>query len=147
MGNELPKIIPGNYAASPTSAEGAPLWRGAVGLYKKNRRVFSGTPFSVPEDNWELPFGGTHCRYYTKEVYQQWGYSNVQCDEYPFASTQEGALKDKIHYSITGVRETHNQLHGDALKAFYGHYRLLDYDPVNTITKTSDSPFWVKIVD
>ncbi|MFD8556876.1 hypothetical protein ACFV1N_06250 [Streptosporangium canum] len=40
---------------------------------------------------------------YTKEVYQQWGYRNVQCDEYPFASTEQGALKDKIHYSIQGV--------------------------------------------
>ncbi|MFI7051527.1 hypothetical protein ACIBLB_05665 [Streptosporangium canum] len=84
---------------------------------------------------------------YTKEVYQQWGYRNVQCDEYPFASTEQGALKDKIHYSIQGVRKDHNEDHGDALKAFYGHYRLLDYDPDNTITKIGDSPFWVKIVN
>jgi hypothetical protein len=75
------------------------------------------------------------------------GYRNVECDEYTFASTEQGAAKDKIHYSIQGVREDRNQDHGDALKAFYGHYRLLDYDPENTITKVSDSPFWVKIVD
>ncbi|MFI6884978.1 DNRLRE domain-containing protein [Streptosporangium canum] len=146
LGNELPKVIGGNYAAAPNTRQGEPLWRAAKGVYAKNRRVFSGTPFAVPEDNWELPYGGTYCRYYTKEVYQQWGYRNVQCDEYPFASTEQGALKDKIHYSIQGVRKDHNEDHGDALKAFYGHYRLLDYDPDNTITKISDSPFWVKIV-
>jgi hypothetical protein len=57
------------------------------------------------------------------------------------------ASEDKIHYSIQGVRQDHNEDHGDALKAFYGHYRLLDYDPENTITRVSDSPFWVKIVN
>lgn len=50
-------------------------------------------------------------------------------------------------YCQRAVRERHNWLHGQALKAFYGHYRLLDYDPANTITKVSDSPFWVKIVN
>ncbi|MEU6719619.1 hypothetical protein ABZ897_49875 [Nonomuraea sp. NPDC046802] len=147
LGNELQKVIPGNYDAAPGTPRGEPLWRGQKGTYSKNRRVFSGTPFSVPEDNWELPFGGTYCRYYTKDAYQKHGYANTQCDEYPFASTQEGAAKDKINYSIQGVHEDHNQDHGDALKAFYGHYRLLDYDPENTITKVSDSPFWVRITN
>ncbi|MFI6294838.1 DNRLRE domain-containing protein [Nonomuraea sp. NPDC050790] len=147
LGNELPKLIGGNYAAAPNTLQGAALWRAAKGVYAKNRRVFSGTPFAVPEDDYDLPYGGTYCRYYSKEVYQQWGYRNVQCDEYPFASTEQGAAKDKIHYSVQGVRQTHNEDHGDALKAFYGHYRLLDYDPENTITKVSDSPFWVKIVN
>ncbi|MEU0516735.1 hypothetical protein [Streptosporangium sp. NPDC006007] len=92
-------------------------------------------------------YGVNYCKYYSQKVYMDYGYRNVQCDEYPFASTQEGAAKDKINYSVQGVRKEHNWLHGAALKAFYGHYRLLTYDPVNTITRVSDSPFWVKIVD
>jgi hypothetical protein len=51
----------------------------------------------------------------------------------------------KFTFEPGGVQE--NWLQGNALKAFYAHYRLLTYDPENTITKVSDSPFWVKIVN
>ncbi|WP_442945910.1 NucA/NucB deoxyribonuclease domain-containing protein [Nonomuraea sp. LPB2021202275-12-8] len=89
------------------------------------------------------------CKYYTDGVYEEhgWGARETQCDEYPFASTQDGAAKDMLNYSVQAVRYSHNRLHGTALQMFYGYYRLLNYDPVNTLTKTSDSPFWVKTVD
>ncbi|MGW0808197.1 NucA/NucB deoxyribonuclease domain-containing protein [Nonomuraea sp. NPDC002799] len=82
-------------------------------------------------------------------MYEQygWDWDETQCDEYPFASTQEGAAKDMLNYSVQEVRYRHNNVHGKALAMFSGYYRLLTYDPVNTLTKTSDSPFWVKIVD
>lgn len=149
LGNELPKVIPGNYAKPPKTPEGAPLWRGADTGYEDNRKIFSQHAFEVPQDNFRLGnyYSSNYCKYYTSDVYIKYGYTEVQCDEYPFASTQEGAAKDKINYSVRGVRADHNWKHGDALKAFYGHYRLLTYDPVNTITKVSDSPFWVKIAD
>ncbi|WP_218671210.1 hypothetical protein [Microbispora sp. GKU 823] len=153
LGNELPKVIAGNYAKPPNTPEGAPLWRGTDKGYDENRAIFSKHPFSVPQDNFAMGkpgapnYGVNYCKYYTSDVYVQYGYTEVQCDEYPFASTQEGAAKDKINYSVQGVRKSHNLLHGKLLKAFYGHYRLLTYDPVDTITKVSDSPFWVKIVD
>ena len=149
LGNELPKVIPGNYAKPPNIPEGAPLWRGIDTGYEDNRKIFSQHAFEVPQDNFRLGnyYSSNYCKYYTSDVYIKYGYTEVQCDEYPFASTQEGAAKDKINYSVQGVRAGHNWKHGDALKVFYGHYRLLTYDPVNTITKVSDSPFWVKIVD
>lgn len=88
-----------------------------------------------------------HCRYYFQEEYESSRRGTYQCDEYPFASTLQGAAADRINYSVRAVYASHNDLHGRALKAFYGHYRLLYYDPNNTPTKTSDSPFWVKIAN
>ncbi|MEO3876181.1 NucA/NucB deoxyribonuclease domain-containing protein [Nonomuraea sp. B12E4] len=101
------------------------------------------------DNNYSLQTRANYCKYYTQGVYEQygWDWDETQCDEYPFASTQEGAAKDKLNYSVQAVRYRHNNLHGKALAMFYGYYRLLNYDPVNTLTKTSDSPFWVKIVD
>ncbi|MER5421845.1 DNRLRE domain-containing protein [Streptosporangium roseum] len=150
LGNELPKAIPGNYAAPPNTIQGSALWRGPKGSDRKNRAVFSGFPFTVQADNnYSLQTRANYCKYYTQGVYEQygWAWNETQCDEYPFASTQEGAAKDKLNYSVQAVRYSHNRLHGTALQMFYGYYRLLNYDPVKTLTKTSDSPFWVKIVD
>ncbi|MEU1729394.1 NucA/NucB deoxyribonuclease domain-containing protein [Nonomuraea sp. NPDC005692] len=60
--------------------------------------------------------------------------SGINCDEYPFASTKQGAGYVKGHYSVRAVRATQNRAHGNALSAFYSSYRV---GPRN--------PFWIKI--
>ncbi|WP_433365714.1 NucA/NucB deoxyribonuclease domain-containing protein [Streptosporangium sp. CA-115845] len=149
LGNERKKIIAGNYAKPPNTDEGQPLWRGSDGNEKLNRRVFSSHSVYVPQDENFSIVGttGNYCKYYFKELYAANHLGALECDEYPFASTEQGAAKDKINYSVRAVYTSYNQNHGDALQAFYGEYRLITYDPEKTPTKVSDSPFWVKIVD
>ncbi|MBB5968014.1 NucA/NucB deoxyribonuclease domain-containing protein [Planomonospora venezuelensis] len=153
-GTEQKKIISGNYAAPPNTPEGYPLWRGADDNEDVNRAVFSRHTIYVPGDD-DFPLlgsTGNYCKYYNKDLYLKYGNKQLvdngalQCDEYPFASTEQGAAIDKINYSVRAVFTSHNREHGKALQAFYGEYRLITYDPDKTPTKVGD-PFWVKIVD
>ncbi|MFF4417364.1 DNRLRE domain-containing protein [Streptosporangium sp. NPDC001559] len=59
-----------------------------------------------------------------------------QCDEYPYASTYEGAGKGDWNFSLRYIPTTQNRNHGNYLKAFYARYRIIDKDQ-----------FWVKIVE
>ncbi|WP_371517721.1 NucA/NucB deoxyribonuclease domain-containing protein [Kitasatospora sp. NBC_01300] len=54
---------------------------------------------------------------------------DLQCDEYPFASTWEGAAKDDNNYSIMPVNKTDNLSAGGTLSAWYANERILDKDP------------------
>ncbi|WP_113705337.1 DNRLRE domain-containing protein [Nonomuraea lactucae] len=58
------------------------------------------------------------------------------CDEFPFASTDEGSLgaNPDFNYSVRLIRATHNQAHGHVLGAWYGNNRILKRDG-----------FWVKL--
>ncbi|MGW0595408.1 NucA/NucB deoxyribonuclease domain-containing protein [Streptosporangium sp. NPDC002607] len=84
-----------------------------------------------------------HCKYYFWDEYKtakKWAYGVpqagwLQCDEYPFASTLEGAGKKDGNYSIQAIPKQHNLDHGAALDSFYADYRVV---PGNQ--------FWVKIV-
>jgi hypothetical protein len=58
----------------------------------------------------------------------------LQCDEYPFASTKNGAHNSKGHFSIRYVDRDKNRLHGQYLAAFYSRYRV-----------GNDNRFWVRI--
>ncbi|MFC4062730.1 LamG-like jellyroll fold domain-containing protein [Planomonospora corallina] len=60
----------------------------------------------------------------------------LQCDEYPFASTKNGASAAKGHFSIMYVDREDNRTHGEYLAAFYSRYRVGD-----------DNRFWVRIVN
>ncbi|MFE3455839.1 DNRLRE domain-containing protein [Nonomuraea sp. NPDC059194] len=155
-GTELPKVIPGNYAAALGSAEGEPLWRASVRGHDENREVFSRhkvTANGIGEDGVPYQFslgnswGSNYCKYYDEKLYLQHGNGALRCDEYPFASTEQGAAKDKINYSVKAVFTSHNDRHGTALSIFYGAYRVIKYDPEKTPVKVSDNPFWVRIVD
>ncbi|GGQ02215.1 NucA/NucB deoxyribonuclease domain-containing protein [Streptosporangium pseudovulgare] len=83
--------------------EKASLWRGTDTGCEDDRAIFSGHPFSVPEDNFTLGrpgaknYGLNYCKYCTWDIYKKYGYTDTQCDEYPFASTQEGVAKDKMN--------------------------------------------------
>ena len=58
------------------------------------------------------------------------------CDEYPFASTDEGSLgaNPDFNFSVLLIRATHNQAHGRVLGAWYGNTRILKGDA-----------FWIKL--
>jgi len=60
----------------------------------------------------------------------------LQCDEYPYASTKQGAKYANGHYSIRYIPKLENNLHGRYLSAFYSRYRV-----------GTDNKFWVRIVD
>nr|WP_062340588.1 DNRLRE domain-containing protein [Herbidospora sakaeratensis] len=148
LGNERKKIISGNYAKPSNTPEGYALWRGSDGNEKTNRKIFSSHSVYVPQEDFSIVgTTGNYCKYYFKHLYDDNADGAFQCDEYPFASTEQGAAKDRIHYSVRAVHTSYNQNHGDALQAFYGQYRVIPYDPERTPTKVSDNPFWVKIVD
>ncbi|WP_326828976.1 DNRLRE domain-containing protein [Streptosporangium sp. NBC_01810] len=77
-----------------------------------------------------------------KEIQATWS-SNIEgdplaenCDEYPFASVEEGALgaNPDFNFSVLLIRATHNQAFGRALGAWYGNNRILKEDP-----------FWIKL--
>jgi len=100
--------------------------------------------------------GGTsytsYCQYYFPENYREPllslldpDYKKAECDEYPFASTKNGAgyAADngmKNHYSLRAVGKSHNSTargsHGKALGSFYNRNRVLPNDN-----------FWVWIVN
>ncbi|MEU5869883.1 NucA/NucB deoxyribonuclease domain-containing protein [Nonomuraea sp. NPDC047529] len=58
------------------------------------------------------------------------------CDEYPFASTDEGSLgaNPDFNFSVLLIRATHNQAHGHVLGAWYGNNRIPKRDA-----------FWIKL--
>ncbi|MER6000783.1 NucA/NucB deoxyribonuclease domain-containing protein [Nonomuraea angiospora] len=56
------------------------------------------------------------------------------CDEYPFASTIQGALHAKGHFSVRAVDHQQNIDHGHVLRSFFSHCRV-----------GGDNEFWVLI--
>ncbi|MEU6728460.1 DNRLRE domain-containing protein [Nonomuraea wenchangensis] len=84
-----------------------------------------------------------YCKYYFPDKYKDpekefFGVpikSGVQCDEYPFASSKQGAGMKDGNFSIQAVDADHNQAHGDALTYFYADFRVV-----------TGNQFWVKIV-
>ncbi|MEU8318069.1 DNRLRE domain-containing protein [Nonomuraea sp. NPDC048881] len=60
----------------------------------------------------------------------------LQCDEYPFASTKNGAYNSKGHFSVRYVNRDKNHLHGQYLAAFYSRYRV-----------GNENQFWVRIAN
>jgi len=53
----------------------------------------------------------------------------MNCDEYPFATTKQGAASANGHYSLRAVNAKQNRAQGDALGAFYAHYRVGSNNP------------------
>lgn len=51
------------------------------------------------------------------------------CDEFPFASTWEGASRASGNFSARPVLSSHNQTAGSWLGRFYRYDRVLDWDP------------------
>ncbi|WP_176728622.1 Ig-like domain-containing protein [Planobispora rosea] len=151
-GTEKTKTIPGNWAAphgtEPNKVEaGDPLVRGPAGTTQaKNRGVFSRS-FTVDGVTY-----ANYCRYYFPNSFvnplrsrlEPDPKKGIDCDEYPFASTKQGAYYAKEaglanHYSLRAVGQSHNRgrgSHGVALGSFYTRNRVMAGDP-----------FWVWIVN
>ncbi|MGV9856824.1 NucA/NucB deoxyribonuclease domain-containing protein [Streptomyces sp. NPDC003442] len=51
-----------------------------------------------------------------------------QCDEYPFASTKQGAANPTWDFSVRAVPKDDNHAAGQALKKFYRQWRILYFD-------------------
>ncbi|MER5418233.1 DNRLRE domain-containing protein [Streptosporangium roseum] len=62
----------------------------------------------------------------------------LQCDEFPFASTEQGASRanPRNNYSVQPVDPTHNNAHGLALGSWYQNNRIIRSDK-----------FWIKRLD
>lgn len=54
--------------------------------------------------------------------------TNLQCDEFPFASTAEGSGKGDGNYSLRYLAEDHNEAAGRALGIWYSSDRILAGD-------------------
>ncbi|MEV4749567.1 NucA/NucB deoxyribonuclease domain-containing protein [Streptosporangium sp. NPDC049248] len=88
--------------------------------------------------------GVNYCKYYFSDDYAvatrfihgiaqaPW----INCDEYPFASSKEGAGAKDGNFSVQAVPRDDNIIHGAALDKFYADYRVV---PGNQ--------FWVKVVN
>ncbi|MEU8055186.1 DNRLRE domain-containing protein [Microbispora bryophytorum] len=149
------KAIPGNWADTTSK----PLTKVNTNDAGINRRQFSKLRFTtdagttnvkrwpnVPDDFVVPPrdlAGVNYCKYYFYDQYavtRSWYYGVpkagwLNCDEYPFASTKEGAGLQDGNYSIRAVSKDDNKLHGDALNRFYSDYRVVPGEQ-----------FWVKVV-
>ncbi|WP_229828953.1 NucA/NucB deoxyribonuclease domain-containing protein [Streptomyces massasporeus] len=60
----------------------------------------------------------------------------MECDEYPFASTQEGSTKGDNRFSVRLIDGKDNRKSGERLNEMYTLNRVLN-----------DDPFYVKITN
>ncbi|WP_159396465.1 ricin-type beta-trefoil lectin domain protein [Streptomyces sp. Sge12] len=59
-----------------------------------------------------------------------------ECDEFPFASTKEGAGLGDRNFSVRYVPQSHNSKAGGALGKWYGQDRILDGDAFQVLIET-----------
>ncbi|MFJ9041090.1 NucA/NucB deoxyribonuclease domain-containing protein [Streptomyces sp. NPDC102406] len=67
-----------------------------------------------------------------------------QCDEYPFASTLEGAANPNWDFSVRAVPQRDNSIAGGLLGSYYNDDRILAWDPALPDTLANDR-FYVHI--
>jgi hypothetical protein len=60
---------------------------------------------------------------------------SLDCDEYPFASTREGAAS-RGDFSVRGIDSGQNQRAGRALNAWYNTFRMLDGDQFYVVVRS-----------
>ncbi|MFC7585403.1 NucA/NucB deoxyribonuclease domain-containing protein [Nonomuraea antimicrobica] len=106
----------------------------------ENRRVFFGRAFvadrgDVKDFQWPDDKSSNYCKYYQWEKYiAQTKFNDLNCDEYPFASTFEGAKSTEWDFSIRAIKAKDNQDQGNALGRFYAQFRV-----------GNENSFWVMI--
>ncbi|WP_169980351.1 NucA/NucB deoxyribonuclease domain-containing protein [Microbispora sp. H10836] len=123
-GNTLPKSIPGRYGTVPLTfvprKAKAPDGRTIRGKNRYQVKLACRQWFpnadddELPDDN-DIP-------------------GELQCDEFPFASTHEGAWSAGRNFSVQALSATDNGRDGSDLGIFYARYRLTD-----------NRPFWIAI--
>lgn len=120
------KIIPGKYSPSNPNAPG--LHRIIPKLHKAEYKA-----------NLDHKNGACFKRGPQRHLYQQTGLPNgtgdrEQCDEFPFASTLEGAGNPNWDFSVKSIPASDNQVAGGMLRVYYTDDRILAWD------KGLDSP-------
>ncbi|MET7327074.1 NucA/NucB deoxyribonuclease domain-containing protein [Nonomuraea sp. NPDC005650] len=138
-GTEQRKKFPRNWAAPANTIAGNPPTRATKDEKADNRGVFNHSTFTVNGQQYTR----NYCRYYYEDRYNDPGYirlvdpkyQELQCDEYPFASTKQGANNEFYDYSLRALGRQHNGLQGSALNSFYTKYRVVN----------PGDPFWVMI--
>lgn len=143
LGNEKPKgVMRGDWLATAGTEAAKPFIKATKDQEKENRKVFSLAPKDYPvhkghfqaEGQW---YSYSWCKYYWKSVYDASPNPSklVQCDEFPWASTTQGAANAKGHFSIRAISTAHNGSHGGTLGAWYDQNRVIPGDS-----------FWYEIV-
>ncbi|MFG2840816.1 NucA/NucB deoxyribonuclease domain-containing protein [Streptomyces zaomyceticus] len=72
------------------------------------------------------------------EWFPNYAHEGLDCDEYPFASTLEGADKSHKNYSVDPIPDTDNRGAGGKMSAFYTGRRILGSD-------FTHDPFYVEV--
>ncbi|MEU8322268.1 DNRLRE domain-containing protein [Nonomuraea sp. NPDC048881] len=127
-GVRQPKNIPGNADAARNTPAGTVLTRTRDADLKKANRETFGAPVTI--DGVRYPDGLCQV-YFQYPGYTSYKQTGRQCDEYPFASTRQGASNANGHYSIRAVDGTQNRNHGFIwLNQFYSRNRVVnEHDP------------------
>jgi hypothetical protein len=68
-----------------------------------------------------------------------------QCDEYPFASTLEGAAHPDWDFSVRAVPQRDNSVAGGLLRSYYVDDRILAWDPDLDQPNAANDRFYVQI--
>ncbi|GAA2673839.1 NucA/NucB deoxyribonuclease domain-containing protein [Actinoplanes palleronii] len=111
---------------TPTHPDGVTYY--AKNSYQKDQACQQGTPYLTD---------GLPPALYNPPV--------QQCDEFPFASTKEGAGVGDWNFSVLGVTAADNRCAGIGLKAYYRDDRILVWQP--SIPDASQDEFYVHITD
>ncbi|MFB4273441.1 Ig-like domain-containing protein [Nonomuraea sp. GTA35] len=140
--NEKAKVMRGDWLASRDTTEGKSFIKATDEQDKNNRKVFSLNPKDYPpsglfqvEGKW---YTNSWCKYYWEAVYSaapKPTSKTVNCDEFPWASTTQGAATANGHFSIKAISAAENQSHGGKLVAWYNSRRVLAGDS-----------FWYEII-
>ncbi|WP_405419221.1 ricin-type beta-trefoil lectin domain protein [Streptomyces erythrochromogenes] len=100
-------------------AKNIPGWRGGTSTLTRNFRNFDADSAKIADANESAK--NAACRKMTK------GNPSYQCDEFPFASTKEGAGSGE-NFSVRYVPASANLSAGGKLSAWYADDRILDGD-------------------
>ncbi len=100
-------------------AKKIPGWRGSATMLTRNYRDFNAASTQIADRNESAK--NSACRRMAK------GNPSYQCDEFPFASTKEGAGSGE-NFSVRYVPDSANLSAGGKLSAWYAQDRILDGD-------------------
>ncbi|WP_030451315.1 Ig-like domain-containing protein [Herbidospora cretacea] len=137
FGNEKPKgPMSGDWRSHANSKEGQPFVKVSRKEANKSRAIFYVSEYTAPGSKGLFTvdgktYFGSWCRYYWEDEYAKTPPPkdrNFNCDEFPWASTSQGALNANGHYSIKGISGEQNQNHGRKLGAWYTKMQVLDGD-------------------
>jgi hypothetical protein len=128
-GNALPKKIPGDYGPGSEPEDKTDFLQRGTASPSKDAEAWA----DANRAKIITPCRHERIRLEAEGVVVK---NAMECDEFPYASTKQGAKEADGNFSIMYVRTSHNKLHGRYLSAFYSRYRV-----------GTDNKFWVRILD